>query len=145
MKKLVMCFSFLGFIFANCAFASVTLTNNSSYNLNQTYTHQYQMDDWNFPDSIQNHSVANANIFFNYGIGYFPFSFNEEDDGAEVIYTTTCKDGSVENILIHADFKNSKEKMKITTSGGNCVIVSPTDFTTQNMVINALITFGDNS
>jgi hypothetical protein len=105
------------------------LINNSNYMLTKINEHSYQMDRWDFPNSINSHKTENAIVVPANGMFQ-----QREDDAGDVYYTADCGNQSIENIHIKVYFNHpsffSTEVETVylsaeTYGAGHCVAVSP--------------------
>lgn len=60
----------------------INLINGGAYTWNVTYAHSYQMNSWNFPQTVAPYSTSRVYIEFDTSIGK-----TQSDDGGEVTYT----------------------------------------------------------
>jgi hypothetical protein len=74
---------------------NITLVNGTAYDWQQTYTHQYQMNAWNFPATIP--AGTSASVYVEWDQGVFT---TQSDDAGEVTYTLA---GTAFNFQIQAN------------------------------------------
>lgn len=87
--------------------ATLLLINSTTYQLRLTYQHQYQMEDWNFPGTIEPGQAARVAIGFEHGV----YSM---DDGGEATYSL---DGGASDFTIQARAPGRVFDLQLKASG----------------------------